>query len=120
MVIVYYLSNFMGAGGGWVPFFIENNSKWVEIIRIKAVLSSTELELELSLAIFKDIIQIEVDPPPSHPILKRIIWKRLLTGTVPVNNSTGDGTSVTRIHLNIRMIATDYYIFQYEYSIFLF
>ena len=36
-----------GGGGGWV-------GGWVEIIRIKAVLSSTrlELELELSLAIY--------------------------------------------------------------------
>ena len=33
---------------------------------------------------------------------------------------TMDVFSVTRIYSNIRIIATEYYIFEYEYSIFLF
>ena len=33
-------------------------------------------------SIFKDIIQIEVDPPPSHPIFDKFIFDKFIFDTV--------------------------------------
>ena len=46
---------------------------WVQVISLKRLLS-TEGCRQNSPSIFKDIIQIEVDPPPSHPIFDKCIF----------------------------------------------
>ena len=50
---------------------------WVQVISLKRLLS-TEGCRQNSPSIFKDIIQIEVDPPPSHPILDKLIFDTVL------------------------------------------
>ena len=49
---------------------------WVQVISLKRLLS-TEGCRQNSPSIFKDIIQIEVDPPPSHPIFDKFIFDKM-------------------------------------------